>query len=44
MVRGLFKDVGDIDLPNEFPTITYDDAISLYGVDRPDLRIPLQMS
>ena len=43
MIRGLFKDVGDIDLPNEFPTITYHDAIKLYGVDRPDMRIPLQM-
>ncbi|MDC3391517.1 aspartate--tRNA ligase [Candidatus Thioglobus sp.] len=43
MVRGLFKEVGNIDLPNKFPTITYDDAISLYGVDRPDLRIPLKI-
>ena len=43
MVRGLFKEVGNIDLPKKFPTITYDDAISLYGVDRPDLRIPLKI-
>ncbi len=43
MVRGLFKEVASIDLPNKFPTITYDDAINLYGVDRPDLRIPLKI-
>ena len=43
MVRGLFKEVGSIDLPKKFPTITYDDAISLYGVDRPDLRTPLKL-
>ena len=43
MVRGLFREVGSIDLPKKFPTITYHDAISLYGVDRPDLRIPLQI-
>jgi aspartyl-tRNA synthetase len=43
MVRGLFKEVGSIDLPKKFPTITYGDAISLYGVDRPDLRIPLKL-
>ena len=43
MVRGLFKEVGSINLPKKFPTITYDDAISLYGVDRPDLRIPLKL-
>ena len=43
MIRGLFKEVGSIDLPSKFPTITYADAIKLYGVDRPDMRIPLQM-
>tara|TARA_B110000285_G_scaffold198570_1_gene231123 strand:- start:9162 stop:10916 length:1755 start_codon:yes stop_codon:yes gene_type:complete len=43
MVRGLFKEVGSIDLSKKFPTITYDEAIKLYGVDRPDLRIPLQI-
>lgn len=43
MVRELFKEVGSIDLPKKFPTITYHDAIKLYGVDRPDLRIPLTM-
>jgi aspartyl-tRNA synthetase len=43
MIRGLFSEVGNVDLPNKFPSITYADAIKLYGVDRPDLRIPLQM-
>jgi len=43
MVRGLFKDAIDVSLPGEFPTITFNDAMRLYGVDRPDMRIPLQM-
>ena len=43
MVRGLFKDAIDVSLPDEFPTITFNDAMRLYGVDRPDMRIPLQM-
>ncbi|MGE4570299.1 MAG: aspartate--tRNA ligase [Gammaproteobacteria bacterium] len=43
MVRGLFKDAIDVNLPDEFPTITFNDAMRLYGVDRPDMRIPLQM-
>ncbi len=43
MVRGLFKEVSDITLIKKFPSITYDDAMKLYGVDRPDLRIPLQL-
>ena len=44
MTRGMFKSVIDVDLPNEFPTITYADAMSLYGVDRPDMRIPMQIT
>ena len=43
MIRGLFSEVGNVELPTKFPSITYDEAIKLYGVDRPDLRIPLQM-
>jgi aspartyl-tRNA synthetase len=43
MVRGLFKEVSNITLAKKFPSITYDDAMKLYGVDRPDLRIPLQL-
>ena len=43
MVRGLFKEVGGIDLPSKFPTISFEHAINLYGVDRPDMRIPLHM-
>ena len=43
MVRGLFKETIDVSLPDEFPTITFNDAMRLYGVDRPDMRIPLQM-
>jgi len=42
MVRGLFKEVSNITLTKKFPSITYDDSMKLYGVDRPDLRIPLQ--
>lgn len=43
MIRGLFKEAINVSLPDEFPTITFTDAMRLYGVDRPDMRIPLQM-
>ncbi|MGE4594641.1 MAG: aspartate--tRNA ligase [Gammaproteobacteria bacterium] len=43
LIRGLFKETIDVSLPDEFPTITFNDAMRLYGVDRPDMRIPLQM-
>lgn len=43
MIRRLFKQILNVDLPNPFPHISYADAISQYGTDRPDLRIPMKM-
>ena len=43
MIRQLFKQTLDVDLAPEFPRITYAEAIKLYGVDRPDLSIPLEL-
>lgn len=43
MLRGLFKTVLQIDLPDPFPSITYQEAMTFYGSDKPDLRIPLQL-
>jgi aspartyl-tRNA synthetase len=43
MIRGLFNELLEVSLPKEFPSITYHEALRLYGVDRPDLRIPLKM-
>ena len=44
MTRGMFKNVIDVDLGDKFPSITYADAMHTYGVDRPDMRIPMQMT
>jgi len=43
MTRGMFKEVIDVDLGDEFPQISYADAMDKFGVDRPDMRIPLEM-
>ncbi len=43
MIRELFKDVLDIELPNPFPRMTWHDAVDRFGTDRPDLRIPLEL-
>ena len=43
MIRRLFNEVIDVQLPDQFPQITYADAMHLYGTDRPDLRNPLQL-
>ena len=41
MVRGLFQEVLNVSLPKKFSSISYHEAMKLYGVDRPDLRIPM---
>jgi len=43
MVRQLFKDIIDVDLGDEFPKMTYAEAMSRFGSDRPDLRVPLEL-
>ena len=43
MVSKVFKDVLDVDLPGPIPRITYAEAIDKFGIDRPDLRIPLRL-
>ena len=43
MIRTAFKAVLNVDLPNPFPRMDYAEAVSRYGVDRPDLRIPLEL-
>ncbi|TXF13076.1 aspartate--tRNA ligase [Pelomicrobium methylotrophicum] len=44
MIRSVFKTVMEIDLPDPFPRLTYDEAMALYGSDKPDLRIPLKLT
>jgi aspartyl-tRNA synthetase len=43
MIRGLFKEVLDVDLPDPFPHMSYEEAMSRFGSDKPDLRIPLEL-
>ncbi len=43
MMRGLFKEVLDVDLPNPFPRMSHENAMLHYGSDKPDLRIPMEL-
>ena len=42
MVKTLFKETIDVELPAEFPHMTFNDAMRDYGVDKPDLRFGLK--
>jgi aspartyl-tRNA synthetase len=43
LIRTLFKKVLDVDLPDPFPRMSYAEAMSRFGSDKPDLRIPLEL-
>ncbi|MBC16122.1 aspartyl-tRNA synthetase [Pseudodesulfovibrio profundus] len=44
MVKTLFTETIGVDLPAEFPRMTYNDAMRDYGVDKPDLRFDLKLT
>ncbi len=44
MIRAMFKEVLAIDLPDPFPRMTWAEAMGRYGSDKPDLRVPLEIT
>ena len=44
MICSVFKEVLDIDLPQPFPRMAFDEALSLYGSDKPDMRVALKLT
>ena len=44
LVRTMFKEAMNVDLPHPFPVLTYAEAMARYGSDKPDLRVSLQLT
>src|SRR5438094_6134983 len=44
LIREVFRDVLGVDLPDPFPRMAYAEVIARYGVDKPDLRIALELT
>lgn len=43
LICHIFKTVKNVDLPRPFPRLTYAEAMSRYGTDRPDTRFGLEL-
>ncbi|MEH7129961.1 aspartate--tRNA ligase [Neobacillus drentensis] len=43
MMTKLMKEVKGVDLPDAFPRMTYDEAMSRFGSDKPDTRFGLEL-
>jgi len=44
MIRVVFKEVLNVVLPNPFPRMSYAEAMSRFGSDKPDLRVTLELT
>ncbi|KXW56117.1 aspartate--tRNA ligase [Ferrovum sp. PN-J185] len=44
LVRHLFTETIQVDLPNPFPRMSWHEAMFRFGSDKPDLRIPLEFT
>jgi len=44
LIRSVFKEAMDVDLPNPFPRMTHAEAMARYGSDKPDLRVTLELT
>lgn len=44
LIRTVFKEAMDVDLPSPFPRMSYAEAMNRFGSDKPDLRVTLEIT
>ena len=44
MIREIFQETLNVELPNPFPRISHAEAMARYGSDKPDLRVTLELT
>ena len=44
LIRYVFKDALDVELPNPFPRMAYAEAMARFGSDKPDMRVTLELT
>lgn len=44
MIRTVFHETMDVELPNPFPRMSYAEAMARFGSDKPDLRVTLELT
>jgi aspartyl-tRNA synthetase len=44
MIREVFRETLDAELPDPFPHLSWREAMERYGSDKPDLRIPMELA
>ncbi len=43
MIRHVFREVKGVELADPFPRMSWEEAMRLFGSDKPDLRVPLEL-